>query len=298
MFTIGADPEFFIAKSGVVIPAHGAVPGTKEEPHKVEDGAIQVDGLALEVNIEPVPLSGNPSNAVLFSNRVAKVVAIAKAKAEETVGRVSVFTGSYNDFGKEVIDALPETAKELGCDPDWNAYTLKPNERPDGDVTYRVVGGHIHIGWDRDQPVDDPDYIAICANLVKVLDCFVGIPMKVIDGEERRRQMYGKAGAFRPKPYGVEYRSPSNFWITSASRRKAVYEMVNAAVQKLSYYGGDAERTVAAYSGKTCEEIREIIDDPDGRLVAASLYQRSLVYNSNAMDGCVRSAVAAMKKAA
>ena len=52
---VGADPELFVKNpnSGEFISAHGMVPGTKYDPYKVDKGAIQVDGMALEFNIDP-----------------------------------------------------------------------------------------------------------------------------------------------------------------------------------------------------------------------------------------------------
>ena len=50
---VGCDPEVFVAKGGKFISAHGMIPGTKKAPHKVERGAVQVDGMALEFNIDP-----------------------------------------------------------------------------------------------------------------------------------------------------------------------------------------------------------------------------------------------------
>ncbi len=38
------------------------------------------------------------------------------------------------------------------------------------------------------------------------------------DKDTERRGMYGKAGAFRPKPYGVEYRTLSNAWLSNDER--------------------------------------------------------------------------------
>ncbi len=51
---VGADPEVFVKDaSGQNVSGHGMVPGTKKKPHPVRSGAGQVDGTALEFNIEP-----------------------------------------------------------------------------------------------------------------------------------------------------------------------------------------------------------------------------------------------------
>jgi hypothetical protein len=52
-YTIGADPEVFVGKNNSFVSAHGLVQGTKEAPSPVYKGAVQVDGLALEYNIDP-----------------------------------------------------------------------------------------------------------------------------------------------------------------------------------------------------------------------------------------------------
>jgi hypothetical protein len=49
--SVGADPEVFVRNAeGEPVPACGLIPGTKAEPHRVDSGAVQVDGLALEFN--------------------------------------------------------------------------------------------------------------------------------------------------------------------------------------------------------------------------------------------------------
>jgi hypothetical protein len=54
MFMIGCDPEIFVKKGGKLIAATGLVPGDKKKPFRVMGGAVQVDGLALEFNTDPV----------------------------------------------------------------------------------------------------------------------------------------------------------------------------------------------------------------------------------------------------
>ena len=52
------------------------------------------------------------------------------------------------------------------------------------------------------------------------------------DRDPLRRELYGKAGAFRPKPYGVEYRTPSNIWIRSRDMRRCIFDLVQIAITK------------------------------------------------------------------
>jgi hypothetical protein len=45
--------------------------------------------------------------------------------------------------------------------------------------------------------------------------------------------MYGAAGAFRPKTYGVEYRVLSNAWLLSEARMRFVFKQTQTAVNNL-----------------------------------------------------------------
>lgn len=50
-----------------------------------------------------------------------------------------------------------------------------------------------------------------------------------------RRELYGKAGAFRPTSYGVEYRTLSNFWL----RRKEYMQWVYAQTHRAFEFASD-----------------------------------------------------------
>lgn len=204
-FTIGADPEFFVHQNGLPVSAHGLIPGDKKNPHKVGWGAVQVDGMALEFNIDPAK-----GEAGFLRNLNKVMESILKM-----VPDYQFYDNPVADFGQEYIDSQPLEAKILGCEPDYNAYTGLPNPTPDGDLGFRTASGHIHIGWHK-QMVDpmDPDHFQDCIVLTKALDFFLGIPSLLWDQDNRRRELYGQAGAFRPKPYGMEYRVLSNKWLS------------------------------------------------------------------------------------
>jgi hypothetical protein len=72
-----------------------------------------------------------------------------------------------------------------------------------------------------------------CATLVKQLDSYLGLPSLLFDRDTLRRKMYGQAGAFRPKPYGVEYRVLSNAWLLNENRMRFVFNQTTRAVNDL-----------------------------------------------------------------
>lgn len=242
-FKIGADPEFFVKKFGKLTSAYGLIPGTKEKPYKVPRGAVQVDGMALEFNI-------NPANS--YSEFEASMSTVLDAIIGMVPG-YEVFVEPVADFGTEYIESQPKEARELGCSPDFNAYTKEANPRPSSSTPFRTASGHIHIGW-TDTPVDinDEGHLEACRALTKSLDVWLGIPSLAWDQDDRRRSLYGAAGAFRPKPYGMEYRVLSNKWIMDPHLRKVVYHNTIEAI-KSTFQNPDFGDT--KFSGLTARQI-------------------------------------------
>lgn len=222
--TIGADPEIFVTEDGKFRSAHGLIPGTKEKPHPVKNGAVQVDGMALEFNIDP---TDNAKDFVAYNNTVMEQMkTMIPANMEFAIVPSCRFNGNH-------FRAQPEEAKELGCTPDFNAYSLEENPKPDNKTTMRTAAGHIHIGFCEGADPSDPEHMTRCATLVKQLDVYLGIPSLLFDSDTRRRSMYGAAGAFRAKPYGVEYRVLSNAWLLTDARKEWVFNQTVKAVRDL-----------------------------------------------------------------
>jgi len=232
--TIGADPEVFLRdpKTKKLISAAGLFPGTKQEPFAVMHGAIQVDGMAAEYNIDPC------SNANEF---VAKNLAVL-AQLRDVIKALNhdlKFEFVYNpvaDFGAEMIAAQPLENRILGCTPDYNAWLDgAENPIPDADMPFRTASGHIHLGWGSDYDINDPEHIEACCMMAKQLDVSMLGSIFVTEGKDgyERRKLYGKAGAFRPKPYGMEYRSPSNVWLRNTASIQSMFTMAYNAFNRL-----------------------------------------------------------------
>jgi len=225
-FLIGADPEVFIRRKDTkeFVSAHGMLPGDKDNPFPVLHGAIQVDGMAAEFNIDPARTKYE------FIRNVKSVMNSIRAYIGDEYELVAIPTCH---FGKELIDAQPEEAKILGCDPDFDAWTGDENPIPDVDMPFRTGAGHIHIGWTEGQDPKNADHLQVCRHLIQHLDYFT-LPTLLVDKDTERRKLYGNAGAFRPKPYGVEYRTPSNFWVASEQKMGMMYDMIKHTLKELT----------------------------------------------------------------
>lgn len=220
---IGADPEFFVSHMGKMVSARGLIPGTKLEPHRVKNGAVQVDGMALEININPAKTSEE------FCENLSSVL----QQLRNMIPRHALIIEPVAHFDEAYLKAQGEEATQLGCDPDFNAYTGDVNPTPDAAVDFRTAAGHIHIGWTSDADVQNSAHILMCTQLVKQLDLYLGVPSILWDTCVERRKLYGKAGAYRPKEYGVEYRVLSNMWLRTEHRKRWIYRRTLAAVKAL-----------------------------------------------------------------
>lgn len=225
--TVGADPEFFLidSKAGSYVSAHGMIPGTKEAPHPVPFGAIQVDGTAVEFNIDPA------ETAEQFVHNIQAVIGTLRKMIPDR------YTFAYNPvatYSRVYFSKLPREAVEIGCTPDWNGYTMQHNKIPNVDgVLFRTGSGHVHLGWEIDgKPFEadpaDREHILLSGRMARNLDITLGIPSLEWDHEVKRRLLYGKAGCFRPKPYGMEYRTLSNKWLSDTDLMTRVF---NGAVE-------------------------------------------------------------------
>jgi hypothetical protein len=235
---LGCDPELFLSDvTGKLRASCGLIGGTKADPQPLPIGdgfAIQEDNVAVEFNIPPA------SNAKQFVESISKAMGFIGASVESMHG-FRIVSLSAASFPKDQL--VDPRAIEFGCDPDYNAWTGDRNPRPKaGDPTLRSCGGHVHIGFDKDKMGS--------RNLIKMMDLYLGVPSVLMDNGELRKQLYGKAGAYREKPYGCEYRTLSNFWVFQDNLKRWVWESTERAVEAV-----DAQFVVDDYQDLILEAI-------------------------------------------
>ncbi len=221
---IGADPEVFVRNgAGQLISGHIFPCGTKENPKPVANGHVQNDGMALEFNVPP------SASKKEFVRQTYAVIKDLNALVKATDSTCKLTPIPVADFGAEYISSVPEEFSRLGCNPDYNAYTEAPNPSPDAQMPFRTGSGHVHIGWTSDKNTSSLEHFNVCVRLVKELDYYLGLPSLLWDRDDRRRELYGQAGAFRPKPYGLEYRVLSNAWLLKPEIAGFVFERAQMA---------------------------------------------------------------------
>jgi hypothetical protein len=76
--------------------------------------------------------------------------------------------------------------------------------------------------------------------MIKWMDFYHGMISVVLDSSPEamaRRYLYGKAGCYRPRTYGVEYRTLSNFWCKTEVLMKLMWCLTNDLISRTVYWG-------------------------------------------------------------
>lgn len=230
-FKLGADPEVFLKDTNtgryVGALASGCV-GTKEVPQFLHRGSsVQVDGMALEFNTNPTAYRDTFMEEVVSCKKTL-VNTFLRHRSLRLVIKPTV------DFDDEEWARQPLEARILGCNADYSGWTLKSNPSPNRNVKFRTGAGHIHVGWGAGFQISD-DLLTVGGALAKEMDATVGVASLLYDGDTRRRELYGRAGAFRPKSYGMEYRVLSNEWVKSRALIGYVYSRTSDAIKNLMH---------------------------------------------------------------
>jgi len=246
--TIGADPELFVRRGDTIVSGIGMIGGDKERPRPVLHGAVQEDNVLAEFNIDP---AGSADEFVRNLRDVQQALS-------GIIAPCVLDARSSHFFTRPELRSFGTMAMRFGCDPDYDAYTGRKNGKPSPYTELRTAGGHIHIGY-----ADSDEYSN--RRIVQVLDYTMGLRSVLEDDDVDRRKLYGKAGCYRNKPYGVEYRSLSNFWLRSEELQRWAYATAVDSVHKTAILE-DMQQVVSA------DEVQRIINTSDRVAATHAIY--------------------------
>lgn len=216
--SLGSDPELFLFSEELnkPIPVCGLIGGSKEEPLPITDDghAVQEDGCALEFCIPPCKTKVEwISNINFVKDHITKELLAPKSLVPKYIASIEF----------DIDDLVDPRATYFGCTPSYNAWTDERMVVDMGNPLLRTTGMHVHFGYDNPNPETNIKIIQAC-------DLFLGVQSVLLDNDNARRAMYGKAGDYRQKKYGVEYRSLSGYFLSSDKLIEWVYDGAMKAV--------------------------------------------------------------------
>jgi len=232
---IGTDPECAIydTENKMYVSAHDLIPGDKNNPFKVEKGAVQVDGLAAEFNIDPA------TTAEEFDNNISSVINQLTDMIKKKNNAYELKFIPFVEFNKKYFETIPSDNKILGCDPDYNALNGNIIDKKI-DITnmpLRTMAGHVHIGFSENEDLGNPYHLEDCRFIAEYFyrkgNYYNNLNRYDTFKEIRRLQYYGSSGAYRPKSYGVELRQFSNIWVAKSETRKKMFNYIVKTMQTI-----------------------------------------------------------------
>lgn len=250
--TLGCDPEFFIVdRDGNLKSSVPLIKGTKEIPLQVNpDVYVMQDNVAIEFGMSPARTEQE------WVRKIKDAYKTVEGLLPPGYRLLVIPSAEFPDTELQT----PES-RLFGCDPDYNAWTKKRNNPPPdaGSQNLRSCGGHVHVGEAGINSNILKHHMGKM-NAVRLLDATVGIQSVVLDNSDaakRRRELYGKAGCHRPKPYGIEYRTLSNFWVASERLTRWLHKTTSYVIRKLS---SDYDK-MARFVGYNGDVIQQIINN-------------------------------------
>jgi len=257
---IGADIECFVSlvKTGEIVSAEPYIKGTKNMPFNFDASnkffATSLDNVLAEICIPPVKLGSKQCKADFVGN-INKSFDFVRSCLPKGFCTTHIPSAVLNE---EYLNT--DNAKLFGCEPDYNVWLREVNEKPlASNPALRSSGFHVHVGF------DDPNTEAVEA-CVKTMDLFLSVPSILIEPENERRKLYGKAGAFRFKDYGFEHRVLSGYFASSEQLKNWVFSNTEAAINFVN--AGRFEEVEAVG-----EQIQEAINSANKELAGNLIRQ-------------------------
>lgn len=131
--TVGADPELFIInkETGKVVSSIGLIPGVKGNPYRSKDMpkgfGLEIDNILAEFNIPPVKTQNDFVKAIEYMKDYIRKYVQKKNPNLDILCKASMRVDEDQLQSAE--------AKLFGCSVDYNAYTMRPNPKPQGETT-------------------------------------------------------------------------------------------------------------------------------------------------------------------
>lgn len=267
--TMGGDPEFFVAEksTGIILNSDRFFP-PKTDPLIINS---DLDGRPNKLYFDGIQAEMGFSHSQCRENIIDNIKKIVY-KVKDIIGEPHKMVMSPAvKVKKDIIRKAHPEARIFGCMPDWNAYTLTTNT-PEMDASrhpYRYAGGHIHLGWSSPylkegnaeyELVKRPENHIRTIRFLDLMVSLITLSLDNADGSKQRRDKYGKAGCFRPTPYGIEYRTPSCWWLRSPATTSLVMGLGRLAWSLLTWNLDGRFRDIV---GAADEDVRGIVNEGD-----------------------------------
>ena len=252
----GTDPEVFVVDENLsCVP-----PASLREDHgfkfvdeitlvEEDDWKIIEDGAATEINVAPA------DNIDTLYDRISRAIDGVRNFAKDNFNLGIKVSPAVSFSTKDFWEGRGEDFRScvmFGCDPDLDIYSgeYSPEIAAD-DVPERFGGGHIHM----QAPVKDNDLFEnTYYYATRLMDILVGGASvalirednDAVSDEIKRLRFYGMPGKIRLQNYaegvkGIEYRTPSNFWIKDKKTANFLLSLMNS-VFNLTQHPQDASQ--------------------------------------------------------